>query len=373
MSVSAPVVGALGSVGVSAEEHFYRDLVLSMRNGVLAIERDGSVAVVNDVACRILGLGSAEDHPGRHFTEVLGSGHAFAPVLSSAFDLSHLPNRSELRLRGSGKVIGYTLSRIVDQFDAPTGAVLFFKDLTRVEQLEERERLRDRLAALGEMAAAIAHEVKNPLAGIQVMAGLLKRRLPETDEDQAVLNDIISEAQVANKIVVDLLEFVRPISLQIERVCVSELLRDAVQKFEGQVPNSIVNVKTSVPHDLPTVPGDKTQLRQIFTNLLVNASEAVDGPGLVSISARSLPVEDDSTVAGESPETCGWIVIDIEDDGPGMPGTYGRRSSALSSRPSRAGPDWGWRSSGRSSTRTTPASTSAPAGRAVRTFRSRFA
>ena len=98
-------------------------------------------------------------------------------MVTSAFELSHLPNRAELRLKTTGKVIGYTLSQVRDRHGRVTGATLFFKDLTRVEQLEERERLRDRLAALGEMAAAIAHEVKNPLAGIEVMAGLLKRQL----------------------------------------------------------------------------------------------------------------------------------------------------------------------------------------------------
>ena len=93
---------------------------------------------------------------------------------------------------------------------------MFFKDLTRVEQLEERERLRDRLAAVGEMAAVIAHEVKNPLAGIEVMAGLLRRKIPDAPDAQAVLTDIISEAKMANAIVQEVLEFVRPIRLQVE-------------------------------------------------------------------------------------------------------------------------------------------------------------
>ena len=98
------------------------------------------------------------------------------------------------------------------------GATLFFKDLTRVEQLEERERLRDRLAALGEMAAAIAHEVKNPLAGIEVMAGILKRQLPDSQDAQSILGDIIKEAKMANAIVLEVLEFVRPIRLQVEHM-----------------------------------------------------------------------------------------------------------------------------------------------------------
>ena len=113
-------------------------------------------------------------------------------------------------------MIGYTLSQVRDRKGRVTGATLFFKDLTRVEQLEERERLRDRLAALGEMAAAIAHEVKNPLAGIEVMAGILKRQLAESPDAQSILGDIIKEAKMANAIVLEVLDFVRPIRLQVE-------------------------------------------------------------------------------------------------------------------------------------------------------------
>ena len=194
----------------------YRDLVWTLRNGVLAITRDGRVAVMNEVAYRILGLTSK---PLRHwtpFTTVLRDRPDVCRILAGAFDLSHLPNRAELRLKSTGKVIGYTLSQVRDRRGHITGATLFFKDLTRVEQLEERERLRDRLAALGEMAAAIAHEVKNPLAGIEVMAGILKRQLQESPDAQAILGDIIKEAKMANAIVLEILDFVRPIRLQVE-------------------------------------------------------------------------------------------------------------------------------------------------------------
>ena len=142
-----------------------------MRNGVLAITRDGNVAEMNAEAARIFQIKRSQSTVGRHFSEVLAKHPDMVRVLHSAFELSHLPNRAELRLKTTGKVIGYTLSHVRDERGRSTGVALFFKDLTKVEQLEERERLRDRLVALGEMAAAIAHEVKNPLAGIEVMAG----------------------------------------------------------------------------------------------------------------------------------------------------------------------------------------------------------
>src|SRR5206468_12576892 len=123
---------------------------------------------------------------------------------------------------------GYTVSHVRDDHGATVGAVMFFKDLTQVEQLEERERLRDRLASLGEMAAGIAHELKNPLAGIEVMAGLLRRQVPDSADAQSLLADIISEAKLANAIVVEMLEFVRPIRLQVEHTKVSEIVHQAM-------------------------------------------------------------------------------------------------------------------------------------------------
>ena len=157
-------------------------------------------------------------------------------MLAGAFDLHHLPNRVEMRLKPSNKVIGYTLALVRDDDGAVIGAAMFFKDLTRVEQLEERERLRDRLAAVGEMAAVIAHEVKNPLAGIEVMAGLLRRKIPDAPDAQMVLTDIISEAKMANAIVQEVLDFVRPIRLQVEHTGDRRrgAGRDSARRHEGQ-------------------------------------------------------------------------------------------------------------------------------------------
>lgn len=306
-----------GGDRTAAPDRFYRDLVLSMPNGVLVIERDGTVAEINDMARRILGLARTSVKPGRHFRQVLGPDHEFTRVLSHAFDLRSLPDRSELRLEPSGPSVGFTVFRIADEAGNHVGAVLSFKDLTRVEQLEERERLRERLAALGETAAAIAHEVKDPLAGIQVMAGLLKRRLPAED-DQAVLGDIITEAQVANRIVVDLLEFVRPIDLEIDCVSIIDILRDTVDRLERHPGAAGVAVDTDLGDDLPTVSGDHTQLRQLFTNLLTNALEALGGCGRVFITTRFVPRED-ADVAPDDGALHGWVVVEIDDDGPGIP------------------------------------------------------
>src|SRR5581483_11381092 len=161
------------ALGHTMDDRFFRHIISSMRNGVIAVHRDGTLALMNDEAYRIFGLTAQPDDPGRPLTDILRDRPAILRVLSGVFEMSTLPNRAELRLKDIDRVIGYTLSQVRDDQDEAIGAVMFFKDLTQVEQLNERERLRDRLASLGEMAAGIAHELKNPLAGIEVMAGLL--------------------------------------------------------------------------------------------------------------------------------------------------------------------------------------------------------
>jgi signal transduction histidine kinase len=298
-----------------AADGFFRDLVWSLRNGVLAVTRDGTITVMNGVAYQILGLERRASDIGTHFSEVLKNQHEVCRIVAGAFELSHLPNRAELRLKSTGKVIGYTLSQVRDRDGHVSGAAMFFKDLTRVEQLEERERLRDRLAALGEMAAAIAHEVKNPLAGIEVMAGLLKRQLADSEDAQSILGDIIKEAKMANAIVLEVLDFVRPIRLQVERISVTDAIRDAVSMAESHVSRGTVHVAVEFGELLPAIQGDPHQLRQIFTNLLTNAFEALGGEGAVTIAASALNEEGPAGGEPQGP----MVQVDVTDDGPGMP------------------------------------------------------
>ena len=283
-----------------------------MRNGVLAITNAGTLALLNEEGYRIFGVQPQPDDLGKPVAEVLRAHPDVVRQLLSAFEMHMLPNRAETRLRPSGKVIGYTLAFVRDDAGEIAGVAMFFKDLTRVEQIEERERLRDRLAAVGEMAAAIAHEVKNPLAGIEVMAGLLRRKIPDIPDAQAVLTDIIAEAKMANAIVQEVLEFVRPIRLQVEHTGIAEALHAAVSLADTKASRGSIDVNVDVPAGLPEIQADHHQLTQLFTNLLINAYEAMDGgKGRVVITASTMQQDD----GGEGREA---VRIEVQDSGPGM-------------------------------------------------------
>jgi len=301
----------------SLDDRFFRDMVSSMRNGVLAVARDGTLAVMNDEAYRIFALTPSPLDIGRPYTEVLRSHHDVVRAIATAFELSHLPNRAEMRLKATGKVIGYTLSIIHAEDGSTRGAALFFKDLTRVEQLEERERLRDRLAALGEMAAGMAHELKNPLAGIEVMAGLLRRKVPDSPDAQSILTDIINEAKMANATVVEVLDYVRPVRLETERTSIAEVLDAAVTMADGKALRGEIAVALSIAPDLPLLHADRHQLCQVFTNLIINAFEAMDGRGHIEVAAVDGQVEEDHGPHGVVHVPT--VIVQITDDGPGVP------------------------------------------------------
>jgi signal transduction histidine kinase len=298
---------------------FFRHLVTNMRNGVLAIDQSGELVLINDEACRIFGLPVNGDYLGLSYGEVLRDHPDAVRVIGGAFEMAALPNRAELRLKATGKVIGYTLSLVRDEREHTIGAALFFKDLTHVEQLEERERLRDRLAALGQMAAAMAHEIKNPLAGIEVMAGLLRRQVPDKPDALAQVTDIINEAKMANAIVQEMLEFVRPVRLQLERASLPAALANAITLADGKARRGDIRVDISLPDDLPRIQGDDHQLTQVFANLLINAYEALAGTGAVTLSARLVGTNEDGALLPDGHHPIPTVIVEVEDTGPGVP------------------------------------------------------
>ncbi len=254
------------------------------------------------------------DDLGRPVADVLAAHPDIVRVLTGAFDLHHLPNRVEMRLKPSGKVIGYTLALVRDDSGEVVGAAMFFKDLTRVEQLEERERLRDRLAAVGEMAAAIAHEVKNPLAGIEVMAGLLRRKMPRlarraggADRHHQRSEDGQRHRPGSARL--------RPADPAAGRAHVGRRRR-AGGAFSSPTPRpdaAPIEVQVDVPDGLPHIQADEHQLTQLFTNLLINAYEAMGGQGHDrGHRAIAVRLED----GGDGREA---VLVEVADDGPGMP------------------------------------------------------
>ncbi|MFN7964679.1 MAG: ATP-binding protein [Acidobacteriota bacterium] len=304
-STCAPSAGEL-----PGGELFFRRVIEGMRCAIVTVDRAGRVLTVNELAREILELDNSIEI-GAHVTKVLARHPRLAEVLLDALEMAHPPNRAEMEIRSreeDGRTIGFTISAIKDA-DATSGVALFFKDLTMVERQEEQDRLRDRLAALGQMAASMAHEIRNPLASIDVTASLLKRKLSGRDEELRLISKIVDEVERLNRTVTRGLEFARGVFPELSEQRVERLLEAAVSEAQARYPEAKVDIERRFEPGAPPVACDGGLIQQVFANLIFNAFEAMSGNGSLSLELRALarPERDP-----------GAVEIMVRDNGPGL-------------------------------------------------------
>lgn len=270
---------------------FFRGLIDGMRCGILTIDRAGRVVMMNEHARGILEL-ERDPSSGSNVEEVLSEHPQLAQILRESFGMSSLPNRAEIDLKGrseKGKTIGFTLSLVPGRDGVPVGSAIFFKDLTYVEHKEEQERLRDRLAALGQMAANLAHEIRNPLASIEVSCSLLKRRVAQEQGTRDLLDKIIAEVRRLNRTITSSLEFVRPLSPTLARAPLDAVLDEALATATGRRGRPGIGVVRRYDESLPPLLMDRGQFRQVFENLFLNAMEAMGEQGTLTVETGTIP------------------------------------------------------------------------------------
>jgi nitrogen-specific signal transduction histidine kinase len=290
----------------------------SMRSGLVAIDADGGVVGLSPDARLILGCpeGPLEALLGRPCEEILAAQPAVLTRLREALDGRDRPSRAELVLERvdarPARTIGFTLLNVRDPSGAVRGAAMMFRDLTPFERMDEQDRLRDRLAALGQMAAGLAHAIRNPLASMEVLAGLLKRQLGDQPEELSLVEELMGELRALAGTVTASLEFVRPVS--ISRVpCDPEALVEAsLDLARARIPFTGA-IQREYAGALPRLAVDADALRGALTDLLVNALQAMaEGGAEEDRLVLHLEVED----AGDERRELG---IRISDSGPGIP------------------------------------------------------
>ena len=180
----------------------------------------------------------------------------------------------------------------------------------RLEQVQEEARRSERLAALGQLSAGLAHEIRNPLGVIKGSSEMLNRRLQPSDPVTSELAGYISsEVNRLNVIVTRFLDFARPSQLQIKSEEVAPVIDRALKSAHDRWPNASVQIERQCAEDLPKVPLDADMCEQVFTNLFINAYEAMGNEG------GKLKV----AIATTNHEGRHGVEIDIQDTGPGIP------------------------------------------------------
>ena len=275
----------------------HTNIIQSISAGLITTGNDGMIHVVNKAAARFL---------ERTEAELIGTSITLLfldplPIVASA------PVHAEVRMKtpmGRQKTFSMIGSALVVPERGFVGYIYTFDDLTEIRRLEREVRLRDRLSAVGRMAAGIAHEIRNPLTSIAGSVKMLATMSALTDEQQTLVNIVTRESERLNSIITDFLWYARDKKFELREVDVIPLLNDTLVLLQHR-PEMNVTIERRFEAESAICMADGDKLKQVFWNLSDNACRAMPEGGTLTITVRM-----DRDV---------WRV-NFADSGPGMTG-----------------------------------------------------
>lgn len=287
---------------------FNERIVESVKSGLVTVDLTGRIMTFNRAAEEITGH-RANRVRGKPVGAVFGTpDQPFPSDFSPAANQKEDFRRFEADCRAAdGRTLrlGFAVSPLTSESGETTGYVFSFQDLTEILKLEEEIRRQDRLAALGKMAAGIAHEIRNPLAAMRGSIQLLQSELTLDDEQAKLMRIILRESDRLNRTIEDFLRYARPRPLQLTSVNLERLIGDTLSLLqhspEMRPDHEII---LDAPPDLPPIVADGDQIKQVLWNLTRNAVQAMPQGGRLVITVRP---------------TAEYVEIRLTDTGTGFP------------------------------------------------------
>ncbi len=297
---------------------FFHNLIDSSVDGIIASDMKGNIILFNTGAQNILGYTREEAFRSLHVTKLYPEGEAFKIIKrmrSKNYGGQGKLLRHELiAITKDGKQIPMSLSGgIIYDGQKEIASYGIFTDLRAIRKAEEdlqqiHQMLlqSEKMAGLGRLAAGVAHEINNPMSGIMLYANLALEQLDSEHPVAGDLNVIVQEAERCKQIVTDLLEFSHQTSYEQTGVDVGDQIRKTLSLLEKQPSFQNIQFDLEIDKHLSRIRGNPIRLNQVFMNLIVNAAQAMEGRGGLTIRARHR-------------SSGGIVEISFEDTGPGIP------------------------------------------------------
>jgi two-component system sensor histidine kinase PilS (NtrC family) len=274
--------------------YFNRELIEGLPSGLLTTDLSGAVLIFNRSAENIVGI-PRSSAIGKHISEIF-------PFLEAPF----LTERKEgsIETNGAVRTIGLTISGVTDSTEQTTGYICIFQDITELKNLETELKHKETLAAIGELSANMAHEIRNPLASLKGSIEMLKEGALTKDHGEKLMNIALSEMDRLNKIITDFLTYSRPREPEFFSFDLHALLDETIELVKSATLYADTITITKAFSGKNMIVADPQKLRQVFLNLGMNALESMSEGGEVVISTTRL---EDS------------VLVSIRDSGIGIP------------------------------------------------------
>jgi PAS domain S-box-containing protein len=261
-------------------------ILRSMSSGLIAVDNRGTVTYFNAAAEKILGV-EARNVVGRHCRDLLVSPGFEEGMLVEALEGASGERELEVLGAGGSRIpVSLYLSQIVKDDGSVGGALGIFSDLTETKRLQEQMQRKERLAYLGELSAGVAHEIRNPLAGIGTCAEVLRKRLDGDENKIKFVDTILEEVTRLDKIIANLLQFARPGRPRLARHNLCECVEKAVTLLQEQAREQGVEIALGWPAGLPELFIDPDQMEQVLLNIGRNSLQAMKDGGKLEFTAE---------------------------------------------------------------------------------------
>jgi two-component system sensor histidine kinase PilS (NtrC family) len=297
---------------------FNQHVIDSLISGLATTDYSGRIISFNHAAETIIGR-SAVSVIGRRISDVMKFPDDFAAALGAHL-AGAVSRRTEYRyLTGDGREIEVGIA--ASHLNTPGGRAGFlftFQDVTDIKQLERDARLRQRLAAVGEMAAGIAHEIRNPLASMSGSIQILRQELPLSEEQAQLMDIVLRESDRLNDTIRSFLAYARPQRFSVKRLDLRSLLSDTaiLLRNSAEVGDGHI-IDVNVPETPVEFDADEGQIRQVVWNLATNGLRAMKTGGRLGLGTHI--DRGDEPDASDSPSSHHIVVLEVSDEGVGIP------------------------------------------------------
>lgn len=282
-------------------------LLAKLPVGIIATDSKGTITNFNDSAQRFISV-KRDDMLGKRAVDSLPEAFAAFFGDEQVAGGSSTGREKEISVIIDGSPRNYLCHTIaVDGGNSDQqGTVLLISDLTELKRLEREMRENERLAAVGRMAAGVAHEVRNPLSSIKGLALLLKDKLGDDSNDRKAAGLLVEQVERINRTVSELLSFTRPGSLNLQKVSLEELLKNTLRLMGTDAGSKRIETRLRIDPELVEITGDPDRLQQVFINLMLNSIQAMQEEGILTVQA-------------ENSKDRRSVVVHIHDTGCGIP------------------------------------------------------
>ncbi len=261
---------------------YLQNIIESLATGVIVADLEGKTTIMNRCAKGFTGF-LREDAAGVNVNLLLENRFPSDP--EGRFDLKHFDGGVGEKIRLKGRKLEIFASAVKTENDEEIGMVIVLRDITRIEKLEERVKRTEKLAAMGETAANIAHEIRNPLGSIGLFASLLIKELKEKkNRDRA--SHIISAVKDMDNKISNLLMFARDQKPLMKDVSIHNVLKEIIIFSEQILGKENIILTVNYEDVDPVIAGNAEMLKQVFLNLMLNAMQAMPGGGNLYIKTR---------------------------------------------------------------------------------------